>query len=226
MMRTRLRAWMVLALALAGALSDARAQPGRGAQPADRPTADGGPAADRRDAMAARRLERQERREQVLGRVRDGMPDDRGFAGQEGRGRLDPQKRQMLEQRVRERFGEVVRRQLALSDDQFRRLRETNRQYEGQRRDLVQRERTARAAIRDELGQPNGGDEARVGDRMQELLALQRERLSLTEAEDRQLAEFLSPQQRARYFGLQEQLRRRVEEMRRRAMLGQPQPPE
>lgn len=177
-------------------------------------------AAERREAITQRRLERQERREPGILRERVQGADMSSRRG------LDPTQRQALEQRLRQRFGEVVRRQLSLTDDQFRRLGETNRRFEGQRRDLVSRERSARGAIRDELGQANGGDETRVGERMQELLAIQRERLALVEAEDRQLAEFLTPQQRARYFGLQEQLRRRVEEMRRRAMLGEPLPPE
>lgn len=220
-MRVGLAGWT--ALVFAGTLPAlAVAQGGRGVPAADRAaTAGGAAAAERREAIAERL---QERRRQALGRG-EATPGDRLTGAQDGRRVLDPEQRKVLEQRLRERFGEVVRRQLALTDDQFRRLGETNRQFEGQRRALVQRERATRAALRDELAKGDGGDEARVGERMQELLAIQRERLALTEAEDRQLAEFLTAPQRARYFGLQEQLRRRVDEMRRRAMLAEPLPP-
>jgi hypothetical protein len=133
--------------------------------------------------------------------------------------------RRLMEQRIRERFGEVVRRQLSLDDEQFRRLRETNREFEGMRRELGMRERSARTTIRDELARGDAADDARVNAQMQELLKLQRERVALNEREDAKLGEFLSPAQRAKYFGLQDQLRRRVDDMRRQAMMGGGPPP-
>lgn len=177
---------------------------------------------DRAEAEAMREAIRERRGGDGAGerlRDRQGRGDQpRPLAG-------DPAQRRMLEQRIRERFGDVVRRQLQLDDDQFRRLRETNREFEGRRRSLVERERASRGTIRDELARGDAADDARVNAEMQELLKLQRERLALAEQEDAKLGEFLTPAQRAKYFGLQEQLRRRVEDMRRRAMAGEAMTP-
>jgi hypothetical protein len=128
---------------------------------------------------------------------------------------MSAEQRQRVEQRLRERFAQVVRRQLSLNDEQFRRLRETNQRFEGRRRELVLQEALARQRVRNELGRGDEASDEAVSAQMQELLRLQRERLKLVEEEDAALAEFLSPSQRAKYFGLQDQLRRRVEEMRR-----------
>lgn len=198
--------------------TSAQAQPGRGGgSPAERPAR---PDLGGREGNSGRGGDR----ERPLDRDRRGDRPE----GRDGRPGLpqDPAQRRMVEQRLRERFGEVVRRQLALDDNQFRRLRETNREFEGQRRSLADRERGARMSIRSELDRGDAADDAKVSAQMQELLKVQRERLSLAEQEDAKLSEFLSPAQRAKYFGLQEQLRRRVEEMRRRAMMGDPLPPE
>jgi hypothetical protein len=47
---------------------------------------------------------------------------------------------------------------------------------------------------------------------------LERRKLDLLEAEQRDLAKFLSPIQRARYFGLQDELRRGMQDLQRRRM--------
>ncbi|MCU0623301.1 MAG: hypothetical protein MUF53_05470, partial [Gemmatimonadaceae bacterium] len=208
---------------LAVAPSLAVAQAGRGGGGAERPERAGREARPdvetMREAMRERRGAEGER---PGDRMRERL--ERGPDGQRPMGG-DPGQRRLAEQRIRERFGDVVRRQLQLDDQQFRRLRETNREFEGRRRELVQRERAARGTIRDELSRGDGTNDGRVNEQMQELLKLQRERLQLAEQEDAKLGEFLTPAQRARYFGLQDQLRRRVEEMRRRAMSGDAPPP-
>ncbi|MDX2185250.1 MAG: hypothetical protein SFW08_14825 [Gemmatimonadaceae bacterium] len=196
------------------------AQPARGggAPPVERPARPDLGAG--RDGNSGRGGDRE--RPMDRDRIADRIGDREGRPGMP----QDPAQRRMIEQRLRERFGEVVRRQLALDDNQFRRLRETNREFEGQRRSLAERERGARMSIRSELDRGDAADDAKVSAQMQELLKVQRERLSLAEQEDAKLSEFLSPAQRAKYFGLQDQLRRRVEEMRRRAMMGDALPPE
>jgi hypothetical protein len=52
---------------------------------------------------------------------------------------------------------------------------------------------------------------------MDRAIRVQRSRLDLLETEQRELSAFLTPTQRAKYMGMQEQLRRRADEMRRRA---------
>lgn len=57
---------------------------------------------------------------------------------------------------------------------------------------------------------------------LDDMLRLQRQRFVLHEDEQRELALFLTPVQRAKYFGLQEQMRRRMEEMRTQRETGKP----
>lgn len=129
-----------------------------------------------------------------------------------------PMERDSLEARVRARMAQVVQRQVGLSDDQMRRLAVTNRRFEGQRRDLVMRERQVRLGLRDELAQPDTARQQQVGRLLDEMLQLQRQRLELIEAEQKELATFMTPIQRARYFGMEEQLRQRMMEMREQGM--------
>lgn len=127
--------------------------------------------------------------------------------------------RQLLEQRVRMLFERIVRQRLQLTDAQVARLRTTNQEFAPRRRDLATRERKIRQTMRTELRPGGVPDQARLATLMDSLFALQRERLDMLQAEQRELATFLSPAQRIRYYALQEQLRRRVEAMRQ-ARLG------
>ena len=141
--------------------------------------------------------------------------------------------RRELERRFRERFGELIRSRLNLTDAQMTRLEATNRRFEGQRRELFMQEREVRAGMRDALQDTaSAATQERVAPLIDRALKLQRQRLDLVESEQRELANFLTPVQRAQYFGMQEQLRRRVEEMRHReggrgvdSLAGPPEPP-
>ena len=132
-----------------------------------------------------------------------------------------PGERDSLEARVRARMGQMLRNQLGLTDPQVRQLQTTNRQFEGQRRTLLQEEREVRVGLR---GAIESGDSTRVSAMLDRMFALQRQRLDLTEAEQKELATFLTPVQRAQLFGLEEQLRRRMAEMREDRM--DPRPPQ
>lgn len=232
-----MRRTMIGMLVAVCAASLVQAQPGRGSVPAGERPARPDPE-QVRDAIRERRGEgdavrpdRADRPDRAERGERSGPPGERMRGRAEGEGRQppgggDPMARRLMEQRIRERFGEVVRRQLSLDDEQFRRLRETNREFEGMRRDLGMRERSARMSIRDEIERGDAADDAKVNAQMQEIQKLQRERLTLNEREDAKLGEFLTPAQRAKYFGLQDQLRRRVDDMRRRAMMGGGPPPD
>lgn len=134
--------------------------------------------------------------------------------------------RDTLEQQVRRRMGQILKTQLRLTDDQMQRLQATNLRFEARRRALLQAERDVRlelrAAMRGADSARTSGEEAprdaardatiaRLLDRM---IAVQRDRVDLLEEEQRELAAFLTPEQRARYFGMEEQIRRRMTEMR------------
>ncbi len=118
-------------------------------------------------------------------------------------------------------FERIVRQRLQLTDAQVTQLRATNQRFAPQRRDLQMRERQIRQAMRAEL-QPGGApDEKRLGTLVDSLFALQHERIDMLQSEQRELATFLTPSQRVRYYALQEQLRRRVEAMRQRQQMMQ-----
>lgn len=125
-----------------------------------------------------------------------------------------PADRDSLELRVRQRMEQVLQRQLGLNDEQIRRLGATNRQFANQRRDLLIRERQVRLGLRDEIELGDSTRNPQVARLLDEMLQLQRKRLDLLEAEQKELATFMTPHQRAKYFGMEEQIRRRVEEMR------------
>lgn len=130
-----------------------------------------------------------------------------------------------LEQRVRERVEAVVQERLALTNDQLRQLREVSGRYEPRRRALLSQERQARQLLRTEMQRGKAGDQARVSSALDELLKVQRSRLELAESEQRELAKFMQPTQRAGYLVLQDQMRRRIEEMRRSRGGGRPRRP-
>jgi Spy/CpxP family protein refolding chaperone len=117
--------------------------------------------------------------------------------------------------RVRERFARLVRERVGLTEEQLRRLADVSRTIEARRQALFREERATRQSLRRELtaATPN---ETRVAAQIDQLFALQRRRLDLAAEEQRELAAFMTPSQRARYLALQEQLRRRADEMRRR----------
>lgn len=126
--------------------------------------------------------------------------------------------RRALEQRFRQRFEQLLKQRLALTDAQLAQVIEVNQRLDSRRRELFSEERTVRMEMRQAL---DGGDDAAAQERVKLLLEralrVQRLRLDLVETEQRELEAFLTPVQRARYLGLQEQLRKRADEMRRRS---------
>jgi hypothetical protein len=143
-------------------------------------------------------------------RAQTAQPDDSVSAAPQG------PRRQMLEQRVRQRFEQIVRERLQLTDDQMRKLRQTNQRFMMQRRTLTEEERGLRSEIRRELQPGVAANQAHVAVITDSLFAIQHQRLDLAQAEQKELATYLSPVQRVRYYGLQEQLRRRLELIRQR----------
>ena len=125
-------------------------------------------------------------------------------------------RRGQLEQQLRQRTGDLVRRRLGLNDDQMGKLQSTNRSFETQRMDLMLRERETRQSLRAEILAGDGANQAKVGQLLDQSIQLQRQRLDLLQSEQRELGKFLSPVQRAKYFGIQNELRKRAQDMRAR----------
>lgn len=138
-------------------------------------------------------------------------------------------RREALERRVREQIGREVQERLGLDDAQMRRLGETNQRFEEQRRLLLAEEGTARMGLREQMMRGDSANQQRVGTLLDQMLAVQRKRHDLVEQEQRALAAFLTPVQRATYLVMQDQMRRRMEEMRGRSRRpgarGRPGPP-
>ena len=132
-----------------------------------------------------------------------------------------PPQRDALEQRFRQRLGQIVQRRLELTNDQAAKLRATNQRFEPRRRELLREERQTRQALRRQLA--GGGakaDQREVGRLLDAMLAVQQRRLAIVEQEQKELAGYLTPVQRAKYYALQEELRRRMQEMQQRRRAG------
>jgi hypothetical protein len=126
----------------------------------------------------------------------------------------DAAQRDSLAERVRQRMAQMLRTQLGMNDEQIRRFQLTNRRFEAQRVGLFNQEREVRGELRQLI---EGGDTTqyqRVGTLLDRTIQLQRQRIDLQEAEQKELATFLNPVQRARLYGIEEQLRRRMDTMR------------
>lgn len=129
----------------------------------------------------------------------------------------DEAEREKLQSQMRERVGTMVRTRLGLTDEQMRQLQQTNQKFEESRRLLMQQERELRMAIRDELIAGERANQDQVGQLLDRLLKVQRQRLELVESEQRELAKFMTPVQRAKYLGMQDQMRRRLQDVRARS---------
>jgi hypothetical protein len=159
----------------------------------------------------------------VMGRAQPPMAQDTPpVGGGDTEGALDQApgpggvRRQRLEQQLRARIEHVVQQRLQLSDAQLDKLRETNKRWAPRRRALVVQEGAIRREMRDELRPGATPDQHRLGVLIDSLFTLERSRLDMLQSEQRELATYLTPEQRVRYYALQEQLRRRIQAMRQR----------
>lgn len=128
-----------------------------------------------------------------------------------------PQDRAQLEQQIRNRIATQLKNQLKLTDDQFTKLQATNKRFEEKRRLLVEQERDARMSMRDLILAGDTTNQAKVSGALDKMMQIQRQRFELVEQEQKELAGYLTPMQRARYLGMQEQMRRRMDEFRAQA---------
>ena len=154
----------------------------------------------------------------LIALIFSGVASAESFAQQPGPPdrRMEPApRRQLLEQRLRERTGEVVRQRLQLNPDQMTKLQASNRQFEQQRSALLMKERDVRRELRQQLTSGTA-DQNRVGVLLDQAMQIERQRLDLAQSEQRELAKFLTPVQRAKLFGLQNEMRRRAQELRNR----------
>lgn len=121
-----------------------------------------------------------------------------------------------------ERLARAIQRGLRLDDAQTARLRELSARNAVRRQALVATERGARRTLRDELQQGDQANQQRVAAALDALLEAQRRRVALIADEQRELAAFLSPVQRARYLALQERALRAAQRARLQREAGGP----
>ena len=139
---------------------------------------------------------------------RPGRPMNRGQGGMQ-----DP-RRAELEDEVRRGFARAVRERVGLNDDQMSKLGSATRKYENQRRQTQMDERDARMKLQALVLVGSDADSTRIKQFISQLIDVRKRRLQIDEAEQKELASIMSPMQLARFLGLQEQVRRRLEQMR------------
>jgi hypothetical protein len=119
--------------------------------------------------------------------------------------------RERLEGALRIALARAVRERLSLSDQQATRLMEVNRRFGDDRLRLTRDELRIRRDLRQAIAIGESARSPETGRLLDGLLDVQRQRLELQQKEQTELSEFLTPEQRARYIGMMEQLRRRIQ---------------
>ena len=122
--------------------------------------------------------------------------------------------RPILEQALRQRMAAVTKQRLGLTDQQMSQLEQSNARFAPQLQQLLASERDTRQQLRVELTSANPNQQ-HVSTLIDQSISLQKQRVSIVEAEQKDLARFMTPVQRARYVALQAEFRRRAQEMAR-----------
>jgi hypothetical protein len=118
-----------------------------------------------------------------------------------------------LRERIEHRFGERVKEELDLSDEQAAKLKAVAKENGGLRRALRQRERSLTAALEEQLRPGVAANQDSVARLTKELLDLRVEYAESWRDEVEKL-DFLTPVQRARLMVMRERLLKKVHEMR------------
>jgi hypothetical protein len=135
----------------------------------------------------------------------------RGISGEQQTAR-----RQRLEQQLRQGLWRIAKQRIGFTDEQMTRLEETSQRYDGRRRALVMDERAQRLTLRQEILTADGkADQELVSRALDRLIQLQRERIELQAQEQKEFSAFMTPIQRAKYAALQEEVRKRMDALRR-----------
>ena len=142
-------------------------------------------------------------------------------------GQPAPNDRVQLRQQVRRAWVQAVRKQLNLNDQQLRNLNQVNVKYDRQRAEVFRDERQARLGLKAAMEDTTAADQnARVEQQMNVLVQAQRRRADLFENEQKELAGFLTPLQRARFTVMQERLAARLQQLGTASPPDGPPPPD
>lgn len=132
-----------------------------------------------------------------------------------GGGGQNGPRRQQMEQQLRRNLWQIAKQRIGFSDAQMTQLQRTSQRFDERRRALQQDEHAQRLLLRQELLADANADQSRVAQALDRLHLLQRQRVDLLIEEQKEFATFMTPVQRAKYAALQEQVRRRVDALRR-----------
>jgi hypothetical protein len=122
-------------------------------------------------------------------------------------------RRQMLEVQIRRRLWQVAKQRIGFSDAQMLQLERTSQRFDVRRRQLAQEEKAQRVALRREILADSAANQAVIASSLERLHDLQRQRLDMQTEEEKEFATFMTPLQRAKFLALQEQVRRRLQEL-------------
>jgi hypothetical protein len=125
-----------------------------------------------------------------------------------------PGDRPALEQQFRERSARLAKQRLGLTDAQLERLEKSNARFAPQFRQLATQEHDIRDQLRREMTLGDSANQRHVNELLDASIRLQKQRIAVVESEQKELATFLTPVQRARYLFLQTQFQKRAAELR------------
>jgi len=151
-----------------------------------------------------------------------------GLAAQEpaAPARPDTAEAERLRAQIEERFSQHVQQELRLTPDQATKLRASQERFGTQRRTLMRQQLERRRALENQMEPGVAANADSVKRLMDGMQAGRAAMLKIEQDEDREMAAYLTPVQRARYQQMRELLMRRVTEMRaqRRGQMGPGRP--
>ena len=119
-----------------------------------------------------------------------------------------------LRRQIEDRFAQHVQQQLRLSPDQATKLRATQERFGERRRSLMRQQVDRRMALNDQMQPGVAANSDSVRKLMDGLQGGRAEMLKVEQDEDRGMAAYLTPVQRARYQEMRRRFLERVSEMR------------
>jgi periplasmic protein CpxP/Spy len=113
---------------------------------------------------------------------------------------------------IEKRFAARVQQELGLTNEQTTKLRATSQRFGTRRRELHTRHRVLRQALQEQLQPGVAAKEDSVATLTDAMLDLSIASAQATRDELREVAKYLTPVQRARFFLMRERLRHRMRE--------------
>lgn len=140
-----------------------------------------------------------------------GKPPGREVRGSSTRGN---DRGREIEQQLQHRIAAMLKERLSLTDEQVKRLEGVTLKLERERRHVRGEEYRVRMGLRAQLLAKDSASNDSVAVLLDRLPAIERQKIDLMVTEQRELAQFLTPVQRARYMAFQDEIRRNMDRIR------------